>query len=98
MSVAKANKRKYKEDYIRYGVACLQNDGEYIPQGYIVHENTGAKKSWDFAELVQSCIRNCAKLVLDDTACNTLKQVSPSNNTIKSFTINPRIEMLVKWK
>jgi len=27
MSVAKANKRKYKEDYIRYGVACLQKDG-----------------------------------------------------------------------
>jgi len=23
MSVAKANKRKYKEDYIRYGIACL---------------------------------------------------------------------------
>jgi len=41
MSVAKANKRKYKEDYIRYGVACLQKDGEYIPQGYVVHENTG---------------------------------------------------------
>jgi len=40
MSVAKANKRKYKEDYIRYGVACLQKDGEYIPQGYVVHENT----------------------------------------------------------
>jgi len=35
-----ANKRKYKED-IRYGVACLQKDGEYIPQGYVVHENTG---------------------------------------------------------
>jgi len=30
MSVAKANKRKYKEVYIRYGVACLQKDGEYI--------------------------------------------------------------------
>jgi len=30
MSVAKANKRKYKEDYIRYGVACLQKDGEYV--------------------------------------------------------------------
>jgi len=41
MSVAKANKRKYKEDYIRYGVACLQKGGEYIPQGYVVHENTG---------------------------------------------------------
>jgi len=27
-----------------------------------------------------------------------LKQVSPSNNTIKIFTISPRIEMLVKWK
>jgi len=40
MSVAKANKRKYEEDYIRYGVACLQKDGEYIPQGYVVHENT----------------------------------------------------------
>ena len=41
MSVAKANKGKYKEDYIGYGVACLQKDGEYIPQGYVVHENTG---------------------------------------------------------
>jgi len=41
MSVAKANKLKYKEDYIRYGVACLQKDGEYIPQGYVAHENTG---------------------------------------------------------
>jgi len=41
MSVAKANKRKYKEDYIRYGVAYLPKDGEYIPQGYVVHENTG---------------------------------------------------------
>jgi len=41
MSVAKANKRKYKEDYIRFVVACLQKDGEYIPQGYVVHENTG---------------------------------------------------------
>jgi len=57
-----------------------------------------AKKSWDFAELVQPCLRNRAKIVLDDRACNTLKQVSPSNNTIKIFTINPRIEMLVKWK
>jgi len=41
MSVAKANKQKYKEDYIRYDVASLQKDGEYIPQGYVVHENTG---------------------------------------------------------
>jgi len=41
VSVAKVNKRKYKEDYIRYGVACLQKDGEYIPQRYVVHENTG---------------------------------------------------------
>jgi len=41
MSVAKANKLKYKEDYIRYGVACLQKDGEYIPQVYVAHENTG---------------------------------------------------------
>jgi len=57
-----------------------------------------AKKSWDFAELVQPCLRNCAKIVLDDRACNTLKHVSPSNNTIKIFTINPRIEMMVKWK
>jgi len=57
-----------------------------------------AKKSWDFAELVQPCLRNCAKIVLGDRAWNTLKQVSPSNNTIKIFTINPRIEMLVKWK
>ena len=57
-----------------------------------------AKKSWDFAELVQPCPRNCAKIVLDDRACNTLKQISFSYNTIKIFTINPRIEMLVKWK
>jgi len=41
MSVAKANKRKCKEDSITYDVACLQKDGEYIPQGYVVHENTG---------------------------------------------------------
>ena len=41
MSVAKANQRKHKEDYIRYGVVSLQKDGEYIPQGYVVHENTG---------------------------------------------------------
>jgi len=41
MSVAKANKRKYKEEYIRYGVGCFQEDGEYIPQGCVVHENTG---------------------------------------------------------
>jgi len=41
MSVAKANKRKYKEDYIRYDGVSLQKDGEYIPQGYVVHENTG---------------------------------------------------------
>jgi len=41
MSVSKANKRKYKEDCIRYGLACLQKDEEYIPQGYVVHENTG---------------------------------------------------------
>jgi len=52
------------------------------------------KKSWDFAKLVQPCLRNCAKIVLDDRACNTLKQVSPSNDTIKIFTINPRIEMV----
>jgi len=32
MLVAKANKRKYKEDYIRYGVACLQKNGECIQQ------------------------------------------------------------------
>jgi len=41
MSIAKANKRKYKEDYIGYGFTCLQKDGEYIPQGYAVHENAG---------------------------------------------------------
>ena len=45
MLVAKANKQKYKKDYIRYGVACIQKDGEYVPQRYVVHENTGAKKS-----------------------------------------------------
>jgi len=50
MSVAKANKRKYKEDYIRYGVACLQKDGEYIPQGYVVHENTGCLKSFQLKQ------------------------------------------------
>jgi len=55
-----------------------------------------AKKSRDFPELVQPCLRNRAKIVLDDRACNTLKQVSPSNNTIKIFTVNPRIEILVK--
>ena len=57
-----------------------------------------AKKSHTIAELVQPCLRNCVEIVLDDRACNTLKQVSPSNNTIKIFAINPRIEMLVKWK
>ena len=57
-----------------------------------------AKKSHTIAELVQPCLRNCAKIVLDDRACSTLKQVSPSNNTIKIFAINPRMEMLVKWK
>ena len=57
-----------------------------------------AKKSWDFAELVQPCLRNCAKIVLDDRACNRLKQVSPSNDTIKISTNNPRSKMLVKWK
>jgi len=41
MSVVKANKRKYKKDYIRYGVDSLQKDGEYILYGYVVHENTG---------------------------------------------------------
>jgi len=55
-----------------------------------------AKKSHTIAELVQPCLRNCVEIVLDDRACNTLKQVSPSNNTIKIFAINPRIEMLVK--
>jgi len=55
-----------------------------------------AKKSHTIAELVQPCLRNCAKIVLDDRACSTLKQVSPSNNTIKIFAINPRMEMLVK--
>jgi len=55
-----------------------------------------AKQSRDFAELVQPCLRNCAETVLDDRACNMLKQVSPSNDTIKIFTNNPRSEMLVK--
>jgi len=42
MSVAKANKRNYKEDYIRCSsVACLQKDGDDILQGYVAHENTG---------------------------------------------------------
>jgi len=50
MSVAKANKRKYKEDYIRYGVACLHKDGAYIPQGYVVHENTGCLKSFQLKQ------------------------------------------------
>jgi len=31
MSIAKVNKRKPKEDYIKYGFACPQKDGEYIP-------------------------------------------------------------------
>jgi len=52
--------------------------------------------SHETAEIVQPCLRNCAKIVLDDRACNTLKQVSPSNDTIKNFTNNPRSEMLVK--
>ena len=50
MSVVKANKRKYKEDYIRYGVACLHKDGAYIPQGYVVHENTGCLKSFQLKQ------------------------------------------------
>jgi len=41
MSVEKANMRKYKEEYMRYGVACLQKDEECIQQGYDVHESTG---------------------------------------------------------
>jgi len=71
-----------------------------VEASYVVALCTAkTKKSWDFAEKVQPCLRNCAKIVLDDRACNTLKQqVSASNNTIKIFTINPRIEMLVKWK
>ena len=32
MSIVKASKRKYKEDYIRYGFICLQKDGEETPQ------------------------------------------------------------------
>jgi len=40
MSNAKVNKRKYKEDYIKYGFTCLQKDGEDIPQ-CVVHENAG---------------------------------------------------------
>jgi len=45
---------------------------------------------------VKVCLLDCVKIVLDDRTCNTLKQVSLSNDTIKIFTINPRIEMLVK--
>jgi len=55
------------------------------------------KKSHTIAEtLVKPCLRICAELVLDNRACNTLKQVSPSNDTTKIVTINPRIAMLVK--
>jgi len=31
MSIAKANKRECKEDYINFGFTCLQKDGEDIP-------------------------------------------------------------------
>jgi len=31
MSIAKANKRKYKENYIKDDFTCLQKDGEVIP-------------------------------------------------------------------
>jgi len=32
MSTAKTNKRKYEKDYMKYGFACLQKDGEDISQ------------------------------------------------------------------
>jgi len=57
------------------------------------------KTTYTTAEtLVKLCLRNCAKIVLGDGACNTLKWVCPSNDTINIFNINPRMEMLVKWK
>ena len=56
MSVAKANKRKYKEDYIRYGVACLQKDEEYIPQGmlYMKTLTNNCLKSFQFKQHVNN--------------------------------------------
>jgi len=57
------------------------------------------RKSHNIAEtLVKPCLLYCVKMVLDDRACNPLKHVSLSNDSIKIFTINSRIEMLVKWK
>jgi len=32
MSIAKANRQKYKEDYIKHGFTCFQKDGQDIPQ------------------------------------------------------------------
>jgi len=29
MSIAKSNKQKHKEDYIKYRFPCFQKDGEY---------------------------------------------------------------------
>ena len=61
-----------------------------------LHSALLKQKSHETAELAQPCLRNRAKIVLDDRAYNTLKQASPSNNTIKIFTINPRTTMLAK--
>jgi len=47
-----------------------------------------AKKSHAIAEtLVKPYLLDCAKMVLDDRACNKVKQVSISNVTIKSLIV-----------
>jgi len=64
----------------------------YVEASYVVALCIAkAKKSWDFAELVQPCLRNCAKIVLVDRACNTLKQVSPSPH---NHTFSPQSRFL----
>jgi len=46
MSIAKANKRECKEDYINFGFTCLQKDGEDIPVCV-----------WCMKTLVKSCLK-----------------------------------------
>jgi len=56
MSVGKANKRKYKEGYISYGVACLQKDGEYTRKGtlYMKTLANNCLKSFQLKQLLNN--------------------------------------------